>query len=123
VAEPLTPVGFYCDHSNEPYATGTHQEWETVAMELAQLRGENARHTEFKIYEVCGHAHDDEDAYVVMVPEIGLVCRSGYQYSICRGCCAPGDEQTEECVDAHDHSECWPCPTRKALGETSGGGS
>jgi hypothetical protein len=87
--------------------------------EINDLRAKVAKvrdiHAEFKIYEECRHAEHDDGADVVVVNELGEVCRSGYQYSICRECCAPGDSQTEDCVDNHDHTECWPCSTWQAV--------
>jgi hypothetical protein len=89
--------------------------------EINELRAKVAKvrdiHTEFKIYEECRHAAHDDDTPTVVVNDLGEVCASGYLYSICRSCCAPGDSQTEDCVDNHDHAECWPCPTRLAVDE------
>jgi hypothetical protein len=88
--------------------------------EINRLRGQIAAvrklHHEFKIYDECGHKHDDQDGSI-LVEEIGYVCAAGHAYSICHECCAPGDSQTEECADNHIPGECWPCPTRKAVDE------
>ncbi|NJP24409.1 hypothetical protein FLW53_09370 [Microbispora sp. SCL1-1] len=90
--------------------------------EVERLRTVVARardmHWRFDIYDICGCREHEDEAATVTLSDGEVVCRSGYQYSICHECCAPGDSQTEECVDNHDHSECWPCPTRKALDET-----
>jgi hypothetical protein len=94
-------------------AERAHSMAELRAM-VAEVRG---IHTEFKIYEECRHAEHDDDTPTVVVNDLGEVCASGYLYSICRSCCAPGDSQTEDCVDNHDHTECWPCPTRLAVDE------
>ena len=76
-----------------------------------------ALHREFKIYDMCGHGTHEGRTDVAVLSDGTVTCADAYMYSICRECCAPGDGQTEECVDQHDHSECWPCPTRKAVGE------
>lgn len=98
--------------------------WREACVDLAeaehlrrQIDAVRKLHSEFKIYDECRHAEHDEDTPVVVLDEVGEVCASGYQYSICRECCAPGDSQTVECVDEHDHSECWPCMTRQAVDE------
>ncbi|MBG0828505.1 hypothetical protein HS041_12075 [Planomonospora sp. ID67723] len=95
--------------------------FEALGRENAALRAKLAKvsdiHSEFKIYDDCGHHTHDDDADTVIVDDLGEVCRSAYMYSICRECCAPGDSQTVDCVDSHDHSECWPCVTRATVDE------
>lgn len=79
-----------------------------------------ALHHELRIYEDCGHRHDEADieaGRATDVHEVGVVCEEGFLYSICNECCAAGDRytgQTECCVADHEHP-CWPCPTVKAL--------
>lgn len=80
-------------------------------------------HSEYRIYEECGHDHaEDDDVVEMVVDDLGPVCQDGYLSSICRTCCAGGGEgQTSGCVDAHD-GPCWPCATRRALdGQPAGG--
>ena len=73
-------------------------------------------HAEFRIYKPCGHQHNPDDPGVVDIDDVGLVCADGYEYSICRACCAAdGDGQTEECADGHDHDACWPCRPLRSL--------
>ncbi|MGW4127984.1 hypothetical protein [Amycolatopsis japonica] len=74
-------------------------------------------HTEFKIYDECGHKHTAEDVdagRAINVPDVGYTCSDGYEYSICRHCCT-GDSgfQSEEC-EGHTRP-CWPCSTVAAL--------
>jgi len=99
-----------------------HEDVPALLVEVERLRAVVARardmHWRFDIYDICGCREHEDEAATVTLSDGEVVCRSGYQYSICHECCAPGDSQTEECVDNHDHSECWPCPTRKALDES-----
>lgn len=85
---------------------------------LAVLRHVQALHSEFRIYDECGHQHTETDVFVRDIADVGLVCEEGFMYSVCRHCCtdASGD-QTEECASSHDHSR-WLCPTRQAIEET-----
>jgi hypothetical protein len=62
----------------------------------AQLVKVRDLHREFKIYRDCG---------------------AGYEYSVCHACCASDGFLTEECANGHDHTKCWPCPTRRAMDE------
>lgn len=72
-------------------------------------------HSPFKIYDECGHEHEETEKGVTNVIEIGPVCQDGYMYTVCRHCCTNvGGFQTEECVSAHDHSTSI-CETRRAL--------
>jgi hypothetical protein len=95
--------------------------------EVDRLTAENGRaralHSEYKIYDECGHNHrysedGDLEPGVIEVEDVGLVCEEGLQYVICRECCTHGGRQgqTVTCVDDHDHGVCWPCPTLQALG-------
>jgi hypothetical protein len=95
--------------------------------EVDRLTAENGRaralHSEYKIYDECGHNHrysedGDLEPGVIEVEDVGLTCEDGLQYVICRECCTHGGRQgqTVTCVDDHDHGVCWPCPTLQALG-------
>jgi hypothetical protein len=89
--------------------------------EINRMRGQIAEvrklHREFEIFDECGHDEHDDEGDVIEVDVVGAVCRDGYQYSICRACCAPNDSQTVVCADDHDHAECWPCPTFRAVAD------
>ena len=77
-------------------------------------------HNEFRIYGECGHRHTEAGNDVLDVENVGLTCEDGYQYSICRSCCADGDSsQAEQCVDTHEHP-CWTCPTHHAIASALG---
>lgn len=75
-------------------------------------------HSEFRVYEPCGHEHTDEDVKSGVakdVPDVGVVCEDGHSYSICRECCTGGsDYQSEECASGHD-LPCYPCRTLRVL--------
>jgi hypothetical protein len=84
---------------------------------VAAVKDVRDLHAEFKIYDDCGHHHEPGDG-VVDIEEVGLVCKDGYLYSICRECCTDGGQeyQTETCAAEHDTSRnCWPCTTRRAV--------
>ena len=87
---------------------------QVAALELKVVRVLEL-HSPYKIYDECGHEHEETDKGVTNVIEIGPVCKDGYMYTICRHCCtdAMGD-QTEECVGEHDHST-GICETRRVL--------
>lgn len=104
--------------------------WEHGSATAAKFRAERderqarldkalALHREFKIYEPCGHDHDDGEAGTDFFAEVGNVCEDGYRYSICGFCCTDGSEQHEVCADHHMPEEkpnlCWPCQTRRVL--------
>jgi hypothetical protein len=96
--------------------------WDALVDKVRQMREENARvrdlHSPFKIYEPCGHDHEETDDGVTNVIEMGPVCQDGYMYTVCRHCCTDAQGfQTEECVSAHDHST-GICETRRALENT-----
>jgi hypothetical protein len=74
-----------------------------------------ALHTEFKIYEDCGHATHEDDAETVELAEGGHTCKTTPLYSVCRHCCAPGEGLTYDHEESHDPVDCWPCPTRRAV--------
>lgn len=85
----------------------------------AALEAETARirelHSEYRLYDDCGHEHAETDEGVVNVPDVGVVCQDGYMYSVCRECCTNGyGDQTEECASAHDHPG-WLCATNDIL--------
>lgn len=86
--------------------------------ELERLRGQLrevlALHTEYAIYELCGHDEHDAGTPVVTITD-GETCRTTPAYSVCRHCCAPGDEVSVDHQGWHDSSDCWPCPTRRAV--------
>lgn len=74
-------------------------------------------------YKPCGHDHENGERGVLLVHEVGLVCDSGYEFSVCRECCTDGDNsQTEHCAENHmpDLGGCWPCPTVRAIGAALG---
>lgn len=78
-------------------------------------------HSALNIYDECGHDHEwPDEPGVVEVEEIGLTCADGLLYQVCRECCVHVEQyQSEECVDHHDQSHCWPCRTvRAATGVT-----
>lgn len=83
----------------------------------ARLNAGLALHTEFKIYEECGHEHTDDDVdagRAFAVEEVGYVCADGYLYSICKRCCTDDTGiQGEAC--ANHERPCWPCATVAAL--------
>ena len=75
-------------------------------------------HKPFKIYQECGHDHNEvEGVGLVVVEDVGEVCEEGYMYSICRECCCGGaDYQSEDCASYHDHGKDKPiCKTAGAL--------
>jgi len=76
-------------------------------------------HNEFRIYDDCGHTHTEAGNGVLDIENVGLTCKDGYEYSICRSCCADGGEyQTEVCA-SHERP-CWPCPTHHAIATALG---
>ncbi len=95
-----------------------------VTAELAAIRDRFAveavlaLHSEFRIYDECGHEHSQEEVDAGTAVNCDgadfVTCRDGYAYSVCRACCTDGWSQTEECASHHDH-DCWPCPTYRAI--------
>jgi len=79
-----------------------------------------AVHRPFAIYDHCGHDHNPEDAGVIDVDSVGLVCGYGKVYDICASCCSDdGESQSEHCL-VHDHGLGHPiCATIAALDEVS----
>lgn len=76
-------------------------------------------HNEFRIYDDCGHQHTEAGNGVLDVENVGLTCSEGYEYSICRSCCADGGAyQTEDCA-SHERP-CWPCPTHHTIASALG---
>jgi hypothetical protein len=74
-------------------------------------------HRPHSIYEECGHDHTPIEAGVFEVEDVGLVCKEGWLYDICRACCCDAvGEQTEQCADAHTHAQglSW-CETARIL--------
>jgi hypothetical protein len=74
-------------------------------------------HSEFKIYDDCGHQHHVGDPGALSIENLGLTCEDGYEYSVCRECCTggSGEYQTEDCVNHHDHEDSWRCVTVQAI--------
>ena len=73
-------------------------------------------HVPFRIYEDCGHDHEE---VVEGVTDCGdfLACEDGHLYTVCRECCCGGmfrGPQTEECASDHERP-CWPCGTVEAI--------
>jgi len=62
-------------------------------------------HRPFRIYDECGHKHEEGEPGVKEIDEVGLVCEAGFQYEICRACCVDShlDEMTETCATEHTH--------------------
>lgn len=94
---------------------------------IAALADVRNLHSEFRIFDECGHRHtlaevDAEEAGAISIglqnfDSVGLVCEEGYAYSICQECCTGGgrEYQTETCAGDHaTNRACWPCPTRRA---------
>ncbi len=86
----------------------------------ARVARVRAVHWPFTVYDDCGHDHNPEDADVIDVDDIGLVCGYGKVYDICASCCADdGESQSENCL-GHDHGLGHPiCATIAALDEVS----
>lgn len=92
-------------------------ERDRLAEQVKRVRDE---HSEQRIYGDCGHEHEapDADQGVRDIPEVGLVCEDGYDYSVCRSCCCDDDgNQSRECAEEHG-GECLPCPVIRALDGT-----
>lgn len=79
-------------------------------------------HRPWKIYDDCGHRHQDPDEPgVIDVEDVGYTCAAGLMYSICRSCCTSGEYQTEDCATYHAHGEDQSiCETVAALAEKLG---
>lgn len=73
------------------------------------------RHSEYRIYDECGHGHDADEPGIGYAVEIGFVCEDGYMYSVCRECCTADGAHTEHCATDHAPADCWPCRTRKDI--------
>jgi len=60
-------------------------------------------HRPHGIYGDCGHTHEETDAGVVDIDEIGLTCAK--EFDVCVECCLVPDEvaQSEWCNDHHQH--------------------
>jgi len=86
----------------------------------ARVARVRAVHWPFTVYDDCGHDHKPEDAGVIDVDDIGLVCGYGKVYDICASCCADdGESQSENCL-GHEHGPGHPiCATIAALDEVS----
>ena len=71
-------------------------------------------HRPFKVYDECGHEHQETDEGVTDVEDIGFVCEAGLAYTACSHCCTSYGDQTEECATYHDHTR-HICETRAVL--------
>jgi hypothetical protein len=72
-----------------------------------------ALHTEWRIYDECGHSHTDEEVArgeAHDIPEVGITCEEGYLYSVCRLCHTDDGEAREDTDEGS-----WPCPTVRLL--------
>lgn len=91
------------------------------------VRAVLALHEPFRIYEPCGHDHNDPDdtTDALDIDDVGLVCIDGYQYPVCTECCTRNSYQTEECATYHSHSKGHRahCTTAKVLAEALGVGT
>ena len=90
-------------------AARTH--WPLV---LKALRGEVEAHSDFGIYEDCGHGHDLGEG-VFDIDDVGLVCEEGLIQTICREC----DTDDGEVREDSDTGE-WPCPTIRRIAQALG---
>jgi hypothetical protein len=99
-------------------ATEIERQRDRLAAQVKRIRD---LHAEFKIYDECGHRHSEDDPGVIEIENVGLTCKDGYQYSVCRTCCRDGDYQSLACVEHHDHTDCHPCHTIRALDGTEAG--
>ena len=52
----------------------------------AQVAAVKALHRPFGIYDECGHEHEEGQAGVLDIPEVGLTCEAGLLYTVCREC-------------------------------------
>lgn len=98
---------------------------EDIPRLLARVEAVRALHRPLRIFGDCDHHHDREDIGhdgVQLIPEVGIVCEAGYQYTICRECCTDGEFQRIDCADDHPHdtAPCWPCRTAVALDSQNG---
>ena len=93
---------------------------EEVAQDVPRLLTAAERvlklHSEFRIYDECGHEHtqDEVDAGTARDTTEFVTCEDGYIYSVCRACCTGGWSQTEACASDHERP-CWPCGTVEAI--------
>jgi hypothetical protein len=86
-----------------------------VAGQSETIQRVRDRHSEYRIYDECGHGHDADEPGIGYAAEIGFVCEDGYMYSVCRECCTADGEHTEHCATDHVPADCWPCRTRKDI--------
>ena len=87
---------------------------------MATITGLQNLHCEYRIYDECGHDHDDDDPARVDCGDFSS-CEDAYLYSVCEACCTEPDYgQTEECAASHDHGPGKPlCPTAAILGSAA----
>ena len=71
-----------------------------------------ALHSEWGIYDECGHDHTEEDVRTgkAIDVDVGFTCEEGKVQSVCRECDTDDGDATEATEDGE-----WPCPTVKAL--------
>ena len=67
-------------------------------------------HIPFKIYEECGHEHEEGEVGVVEVDDVGLTCEKGLLYTVCREC-----DTVDGLVHEFTDEGLWPCRTIRAL--------
>lgn len=92
----------------------TEAERDRLAEQVKRVR---EAHRPWRIYGECGHRHEKADTVLGVqdVRDVGLVCKDGYDYTVCRACCCDADgNQTLECVENHSR-ECHPCPVLRLL--------
>jgi hypothetical protein len=106
-------------------------EYDQAAADRAALERVRALHSEWRIYDECGHKHTDEDVTAGRakhVNDVGTVCEDGLMYVVCRHCCTDdGGYQIEDCL-YHAHGPEFPrCATIATIdgpdAHGSGGGS
>ena len=70
------------------------------------------RHKPYGIYDDCGHEHDETEAGVIEVMDIGYVCKSGLLYEVCFYC-DTDDGTPYEWIE----QQTWPCDAAQVLAE------
>lgn len=78
-----------------------------------------AQHRAIRIYDDCGHLHEDGEPGTHMLDEVGVICEAGFRYTVCEACCTNDYGQHQVCVEEHDPTRdparCWPCSTVLAM--------
>jgi hypothetical protein len=77
------------------------------------VQGLQALHSEYGVYDKCGHSHAENDPRAFYIDGIGLTCEKGRLVTICRHCCTGSDGvQSSDCASDHDHlADHALCPT------------